>query len=142
MDLKFYLPVLIVVLSNTFYHICSKSTPENINIFASLSVTYAVGMVASLVIFFLTRQDTSLLAEYRHLTWTSFVLGLSVVGLEAGFILMYKAGWNVSTGQLVQSALLAIVLLVVGFLLYRESISLRQVIGVFVCMGGLYLMSN
>ena len=140
--MNIYIPILIVVVSNIFYHICTKSVPEGINTFAALTATYAVAAVSSLLLFFLTAKGTSLGSEYRQLNWSSLVLGVAIIGLEAGFILMYKAGWNVSTGQLVQSALLALVMLVVGFLLYRESISLRQVIGVFVCMGGLYLMSN
>lgn len=45
--MNMYLPVLIVVLSNTFYNICTKSTPEDLNPFASLSITYLVGAVIS-----------------------------------------------------------------------------------------------
>ena len=32
-------PVLLVVGANTFYHICSKSTPDNVQPFATLVVT-------------------------------------------------------------------------------------------------------
>jgi len=140
MDL--YIPVLIVVVSNTFYHICAKSSPSNINTFASLSVTYAVGAATALALYFLTQKNANLLAEYRQLNWASFVLGVAIVGLEAGFLLMYKAGWNVSTGQIVASALLEIVLVFVGLLMYGESITLQKLLGVAVCVGGLYLMSR
>ena len=46
-------PILIVVGATTFYHICAKSTPENANAFASLAITYGVGAVLSIVMFYL-----------------------------------------------------------------------------------------
>lgn len=140
--MELYIPVIIVVASNTIYHICAKSTPADANTFASLSVTYLVGAAAALAMFFVTRQNTSLLAEYSKLNWSSYALGLAIVGLEAGFLLMYKAGWNVSTGQLVASALLEVVLVAVGLLFYREAITLSKVLGIAVCMCGLFLISR
>lgn len=137
-----YIPIFIVVASNTLYQICAKSTPSAINTFASLSVTYGVGAVASLALYFLTQKNPNLLAEYQHLSWSSFALGIAIVGLEAGFILMYKVGWSVSTGQIVQSAFLALVLLVVGRLFYNEAITAQKLAGVLVCLAGLYLLNR
>lgn len=93
-------------------------------------------------LYFATQKNPNLLAEYHHLNWSSFVLGVSIVGLETGFILMYKAGWEVSTGQLVASALLAIVLIFVGYFLYKEAMTAQKIIGVVVCMAGLYLINK
>ena len=42
-------PIALIVISNIFYNICSKETPAAINPFASLTVTYIVGAVVSLV---------------------------------------------------------------------------------------------
>lgn len=137
-----YLPIIVVVLSNTFYHICAKSTPNEINPFASLSITYIVGAVASLGMFFLTRNGNGLLAEYRRINWSSFVMGIAVVGLEAGFLYMYKAGWNVSTGQIISSAILAVVLIFVGYLFYHEAITFQKIIGIAICMVGLYFINK
>ncbi|MBQ3404675.1 MAG: EamA family transporter [Oscillospiraceae bacterium] len=140
--MSMYIPVFIVVLSNTFYHICAKSIPEEINPFAALSVTYLVGAAACLVLFFVTQSSHNLFAEYRHLNWSSFVLGIAIVGLEAGFIYMYKLGWNVSTGQLVASTLLAIVLIFVGWLIYHEILTAEKIIGILICMVGLYFINK
>ncbi len=140
--MNLYVPVFIVVLSNTVYQICAKSTPPNINTFASLSVTYTVGAAASVILYFITQRDANLLAEYRQLNWSSFVLGLSVVALEAGFILMYKVGWSVSTGQIVQSAFLAVVLILVGYFFYKEPITVQKAMGTLICLAGLYLINR
>ena len=137
-----YLPIVLIVLSNVFYHICSKETPAAINPFASLTVTYAVGLLASLLLFFITGKGSGLLAEYRHVNWAVIVFGLSIVGLEAGYIAMYKAGWNISTGSLIASVLLALALIVVGTLIYRETITLRKLVGVLICLVGLYFINH
>ncbi len=137
-----YLPIILIVLSNVFYHICSKETPAAINPFASLTVTYAVGFLVSLVLFFLTGKGSGLLQEYRHVNWAVVVFGLSIVGLEAGYIAMYKAGWNISTGSLIASVLLAIALIAVGALLYKEAVTPRKVAGVLICLLGLYFINH
>lgn len=140
--MNLYIPMLVVVLSNIFYHICSKSTPENIDPFASLTVTYAVGALCSAVLFFALNKGGNLLAEYKAVNWSTIILGIAIVGLEAGFIYMYKAGWNISTGQLVESAVLSICLIFVGALLYSESISLSKLAGIALCLGGLFLINR
>lgn len=140
--MKMYLPVFIVVISNTFYNICAKSTPEDLSPFASLSVTYLVGAVTAAALYFLTTKKPDLLAEYGKLNWTSFVLGLCVVGLEAGFIFMYRAGWPISSGQVVSSIALSIVLVFVGAFAYKESISFSRIAGILICMAGLFLVTK
>ncbi|MBE6752840.1 MAG: hypothetical protein E7559_00550 [Ruminococcaceae bacterium] len=141
-QLYIYIPVIVVVLSNTLYHISAKSAPAEINPFASLSVTYLVGAVASLLMYFVTRTEGSLFDEYHHLNWSSFVLGIAIVGLEAGFLYMYRMGWEISTGQIVTSAVLAAVLIVVGWLFYHEALTLTKVAGIAVCLVGLYLINK
>lgn len=137
-----YWPIALIVLSNIFYHVCSKSTPEQINPFASLTVTYAVGAVLSGILYYVMNRGGSLVQEYHHLNWSSIVLGLAVVGLEAGSIYMYKAGWDISMGQLVHSSILAICLLLVGYFFYHEAITGTKVAGIVICMVGLYFINK
>ena len=135
-------PILLVVLSNTVYQICAKSVPEGIHPLASLTVTYAVGAVVSAILYFALNRDGNLLREYSHLNWAPFALGLVIVGLEVGFIYAYKAGWQVSTASLVQSAFLAVTLIAVGLLLYREAITVNKVIGIVICLIGLFFINK
>jgi len=135
-------PILVVVASNTVYNICTKSTPEGVNGFASLAITYGVAAACSVAMFYLTAEQKNLVAELGKTNWTAWLLGLSVVGLEFGFICMFRAGWKISNGQLVASVGLSCVLLVVGLLLYREVITMRQIIGVAVCAVGLAMIAK
>ena len=113
----------------------------HLNAFATLTVTYLVGALASGVLFFVTGNGASLLQEYGRLNWASFLLGLVIVGLEAGWIYAYKAGWPVSTAFIVQSAILAGFLLLVGYLLYHEPLAWNKIAGVVICLIGLYVIN-
>lgn len=130
-------PMALLILCNTTYQVCAKSVPEKMNPFASLTVTYLVGAAASALLFFALGERTGILKEYSKLNWAPFVLGIVIVGLEAGWIYAYKAGWQVSTAFVVQSAFLAASLLVVGYLLYHEAVTWNKIIGVVICMIGL-----
>lgn len=134
-------PIALVVLSNVIYHICAKSVPENLNPMASLTVSYLVGAVVSGILYFVLNKDGNLLAEYRKLNWAPFILGVVIVGLEVGFIYVYKAGWTVSTASIVQSAFLAVALVIVGALLFKEHVTWNTVIGIAVCLAGLCIIN-
>ena len=134
-------PLCLVVLSNVMYQICAKSVPDKLNPLASLTVTYTVGALVSLVLYFSLGRNFDLIGEYKKLNWAPFVLGLSVVGLEVGFIYCYKVGWSISILQIVQGAILAMILIVVGYFAYKESLSWNKIAGIVVCMAGLGLIN-
>lgn len=135
-------PIIIVITANTFYNISTKSTPGGINAFASLSITYLVAALLSVVMFWVTDHQKNFLAEISKTNWTSPVLGIAVVALEFGYISIYRAGWKISRASLVANIGLAVVLLILGIFFYRENISARQIIGMLVCLAGLFLISN
>ena len=130
-------PLALVVLSNVIYQICAKSVPEGMNPFASLTITYLVSAVVSGILFFSLSREPDLFQEYAKTNWVPFVFGLVLVGLEVGFIYAYKAGWQVGTAQIVQSALVAVILIAVGYFLYQETISWNKILGIVVCLVGL-----
>lgn len=134
-------PIALVVLSNVVYQICAKSVPEGMNPFASLTVTYLVGAAASGMLFFLLGRGGSLIQEYQKINWAPIVLGVVIVGLEAGWLYAYKAGWQVSTGFIVQSAFLAAALVFVGHLLYNEALTWNKLLGVGICLVGLVFIN-
>ena len=134
-------PVALVITANVFYQICAKSVPHEIDPFASIIVTYLVGAAVSTLLYFVLGPGESLAKEFGKLNWAPFVLGFAIVGLEAGWIYAYKAGWQVSTGFIVQSAFLAIVLLFVGYFLYREALTWNKILGIVICLIGLVFIN-
>lgn len=140
--MSLYWPIALVVGSNVLYHICAKSTPERLDPFAALTLTYIIGAIISTVCYFAFNPGTNILDQTHHVNWVPFVLGVAIVGLEVGNIYMYKVGWNINTGSMVQSVILAIALIIVGFLLYKEAITFNKVIGIAICLIGLYFINK
>ena len=138
----FIWPIALIVASNIVYQICSKSFPHDMNPFAALTITYGVGAISSLVLYYTLNANANFLKEYTHINWAPFVLGIVIVGLEVGFIYAYKTGWAVSTACVVQNSFLAIALIFVGYLLYKEAINTSKIIGILICMVGLYFINK
>ena len=137
-------PIGLVILSNIMYQICAKEVPSEMNAFASLTVTYSVAALASLIFFFVlggSSDGAGLLGEYGKINWAPFGLGIVIIGLEVGWIFAYKAGWEVSTGFIVQSSLLAIFLIVLGYFLYHEALTWNKIVGVLICLIGLVFIN-
>ena len=131
-------PLLLIIISNCFYNICTKSIPENADAFGTLVITYIAGALIAFVMFLSHSGDFSI---SRNFNWPSVILGLAIVGLEAGYVYLFRSGWQISKGSLTANICLAIVLLFVGFFMYGEKISIRQIIGALVCMAGLYMIN-
>ena len=76
-------PLILVVASNTVYHICAKSLPESVDPLASLTVTYLIGSIFSGILYFVTnRGGANLLHEYSQMNWAPYLLGLTVDRFE------------------------------------------------------------
>ena len=133
-------PLLIVVGANTIYNISTKSTPSDVNAFASLATSYFIAMLGSVVMFFITSDSKNLLVEVSKTNWSALALGIAIVGLEFGYICIYRAGWKIGVASLVANISLACVLLLVGLFVYKEVITLKQLLGMGICTIGLMLI--
>ena len=134
-------PIALVVLSNTLYQVCAKSVPEGMNPLASLTVTYLIGAVISCAMYYILNRDADLFREIRLTNWAPVVLGVVIVGLEVGFIYAFRAGWQVSAAQIVSSAMVAVIMIFVGYLLYHEAITWNKIAGIIICLAGLVLIN-
>ena len=134
---SFIWPIALVILSNVVYQICAKSVSDEIHPMAALTATYLVAALASAILYYVMSPHGNLLKEYGKLNWAPAALGIAIIGLEGGWIYAYKAGWQVNTGFIVQSAFVSVVLLFVGYLLYHEAITWNKLVGLVICLIGL-----
>ena len=100
-------------------------------------VTQTIG---SVVMFFLTSDSKNLLVELSKTNWSALALGIAIVGLEFGYICIYRAGWKIGVASLVANISLACVLLLIGLFVYKEVITLKQLLGMGICAVGLMLI--
>ncbi len=140
--MNMYFPIGLIVVSNIFYHVCAKSSPSRMDPFALLVVAYALCAIISLAMYFITNHGGSLVQEFTYTNWTVIVMGFAIVGLEAGNIFMYRVGWNINTGYLLHSAIFAVALLIVGYLIYKEAVTVNKAVGVLACLAGIYFINR
>ncbi|MFA9396820.1 MAG: hypothetical protein ACERKV_00945 [Clostridiaceae bacterium] len=137
-----YLPIIMVVLSSLCYHISQKSIPTGINPIVSLIVTYFVATVISIIFFVAFVPETSLIESVKTTNWASILLGFAIVGLEMGYLLSYRVGWNISVASLLSNTLVALLLIPIGYYFFKDSISISSISGVVLCIAGLILISK
>ena len=135
-------PIALISISNVIYQICSKSFPEKANTMLSLTFTYITSAVISFALYFFFGRNEGIAAEMNRFNWTTYLMGLAIVGVEVGFIYAYKVGWEISTTSLVEFGISGILMLFIGFLVYSESITIRKIIGVLVCFLGVFLINT
>ena len=136
-----FYPIAIIVISNILYNICTKSTPKEVNAFAALTITYLIAAAVSFITFFISAKGKNIFTEFSKTNWTTFVLGLVIVGLELGYILAFRNGWAMNTASVTANITLAVALIIVAAVFYKESITLKQIAGIVLCGGGLVLIN-
>ena len=134
-------PIIIIVAANILYNICTKSTPSEVNAFAALTITYLIAAAVSFLTFFITSKNKNIFTEFSKTNWTSFVLGVVIIGLELGYILAFRNGWAMNTASVTANITLAVALIFVSFIFYKETITLKQIAGIILCGGGLVLIN-
>lgn len=136
-------PMLLILISFVTYHLVTKGLRADINPFLFLVPVYAVALAVSAALAFLPGADaaggTGLASRDLIL---AFILGLALVGIEAGFILAYRAGWAVSLAPTVANVAVAVVLLPVALLVLREKVSPVNLAGLGLAVLGLALMAQ
>jgi multidrug transporter EmrE-like cation transporter len=138
----YYIPIVLTIVANVFYHITQRYTSEKINPFFSLSITYIVAFVVSTIMYLVTRKNVTVLGELRCINSATPLLGICIVFLELGFLLAYRAGWNVGTASIISTVMVTIVLVPIGLFVFRESISMKNIAGIILCILGIILLNN
>lgn len=135
-------PLFLLIGSNLVYQSCAKSSSKDANAFAILTVVYAIATALSLALYLIAgRGSGSFASNVKAMNWANFAMGAAIIGLEGGFICLYRAGWNISIGPIMSYTGVAIGLLIVGALFYGEHVTLRQVFGTLLCLAGIALVS-
>lgn len=134
--------IVLIVASNVIYNICQKSTPTRADPFSALFITYITAAVLTLALFFFNKNQQGFFQSLENLNWTSWALGIAIVGLEFGYLMAYRAGWKISVGSLVANIALALMLIPIGILFYKEGFGINKILGAIFCIVGLILINK
>jgi len=132
----------IAILCTVGYHLVLKLTPAGVNPLLSLMLTYALVTLVFGVILLVAPGGFEWRHEFRQLNWTALALAAVIVGLDLGFLYLYRGGFEVSLGALVTQSAAAMLLLVVGVAVFREKLTTANAVGLLLCLAGLWLVNR
>ena len=137
----FYFSITLAIASSALYHFTAKSTPSNVNFTASLLVTYAVAFFVTLLGFFFFPAKHGVIAEIKQLNWSSIGLAIAIVGIEFGFLLTYRAGWNLGIAAVLVNVVASLILVPVAIFLFKDRFAWINTLGILICLAGLVMLN-
>ena len=137
----FYFSITLAIFSSALYHFVAKSTPSDVNFSVSLLVTYTVAIGVTLIITLLFPAQNGFASELKNLNWASFLLAIAIVGIEFGFLLVYRSGWNLGLAAVLVNVAASLILVPVAIFVFKDRISWVNVVGIFVCLAGLVMLN-
>ena len=124
------------------YHLVLKLTPAGANPLVSLLATYLAVSAIFAIVLVGAPGEFAWRSEVRQLNWTAVALAVAIVGLDLGFLLLYRSGYAVSMGALVTQSAAALILLLIGVAAFRDRLSVANLVGLMLCLGGLWLVNR
>jgi len=136
----YYISAIVAITGAVGYQYFIKRVPGSINPIVSVMGMYITVLVLGLFLLPLFPAEGGLKAHIRQLSWIQIALAVTVMMIELGFLLMYRHGWNLSTGNLVTGAFVNVILLVLGVALLGEKFNFVNAIGIALCILGVVLI--
>lgn len=138
----FYLPVVLMILGTTTYHIAQKSVPVPVNPLFSLVINYLTALAGTLVLIPLYLPRTAGPWSLKTINWASAAVGGSIVGVKLAVLLAYRTGWRISVLSVIGNIASALLLVGVGLVFFHEHLSTKNLAGIVLCLVGLALVTQ
>lgn len=136
----FYLSMIISVISIIFYQLLQKSIAVNINPVVSVIITYSIAIIFSIMLMPYVPSSKGFLESLKDANYASYLLGIAVVGIEIGFLLVYRSGWKLGLASGFSSTVSTTILVLVGIIVFKEQLSPLKIIGLACCIAGMILV--
>ena len=137
----YYFSITLAILSSALYHFSAKSTPSNVNFAISLVVTYAAALGITLIATLFLPAKKGLAFELKQLNWASFLMALAIVGIEFGFLLVYRSGWNLGIAAVLVNVIASLILVPVAIFVFKDKLNGVNILGILVCLAGLVMLN-
>lgn len=137
----FYFSISLTIASSALYHFTQKQIPAGVNPAVSVIVTYVISLLLCFGLLFLMPPENGLMAALKQLNWASYYLALSLVGLEVGFLLVYRAGWNIGIAAVLTNVAASLILVPVALFVFKDKLSLINIMGIPLCLAGLVMLN-
>jgi uncharacterized membrane protein len=139
---SYVLSMVLLASSIALYQIAQKYVPKGLSAWSTLAWAYLVALVICLFAAFLDKNDKGMLETFKNSNWAVWAVGLTVVGIELGFLLALRAGWKLAGSGLIANTFALLISVPVALFLVREKWSLLNFSGLVLCIVGLFLVTR
>lgn len=132
-----YIPVVVVIVSAALYHMSQKLASRGGNPWRMLAAAYFLAFLVSLL---LSKpwQDVGGWGTDLRASWGPIVLlGLACVGIEGGYMIAYRMGWNITSLWIHTALGSSAAVLGLGALFFHEGVTTRSLAGWGIALVGL-----
>ena len=130
--------IALVAVSLVAYQLAQRANTAGANPWVPLLVAYVVG--AALCVAALAATSDLGLDALRAAPRGSLLLGVSIVGIEFGYLEAQRSGWHPASVGLVGNISATVILAVVAALFLDDRLTLRESAGIGCCGVGLALL--
>jgi hypothetical protein len=131
--------VLLAAGGGVIYHVSAKSVPRD----AAPSLVLLVAYMTALSVSGLAHVSLHMPGDIRssRLVHPGILgLGVGAAMIELGYLLAYRGAWPVSITPVVVNSIVATFLIPVGLMAFDEHVSVPRVVGVVLCLTGVWLL--
>lgn len=135
-------PTILVIAATITYQFAQKLSDKSIPAGLVFTSVYFLAFLSSFCfhIFFENRIMTS---DFQKLfSWPVIFIALGVMGIEYGFLYLYKMGAPLSTTLITTNAIVTMTLLLIGVFYFKEHLTLIKGAGLCLIVIGLYLLKK
>ena len=137
-----FLALTVAITGQVLYHVTQKSVSAGAHPVVSLVAFYLVAAALSLPLLWLFPLTAPVMEEVGRLNWAVYGVAASIVLIEVGFLLAYRAGGNLSNSFVLTASAVTVALFLAGLVAFGERASATQVTGIVLCLAGVWLVSR
>jgi hypothetical protein len=138
----YYLSMLTAIAGLVTYQLFMRAAPRGVNPWGLMAMVYFIAGTACVVAAAVWRRFVAPAEPLPGLTsvGAAALIAVSVILIEIGYLLVYRAGWSISIGPGVAQAVTLSLLFLVGVTAFGERFTIGKLSGVLLCLGGLWLL--
>ena len=137
-----WVSIALVVVGNIVYQLGQRAIPRDANPVVATLAAYLIAFAVTLGTIPFLARGVAFGSAWQKLDGSTILVAFGIVAVELGFLLVYRAGWAISTAPLLANAIVAVVLLGIGAVAFKEPITVARAAGILLCLAGLWLVAR
>lgn len=133
----------VVIVSIAVYQTNMKLVSGALNPLHVLVTIFSTALLCTLLAikFVPALQTTTTEPFLSNFPYSAVIVGLAIVGVELGYLLMFRSGCHLASAPLVTMGGAAVLLTIIGAILFSQPLTARTIAGLVIVISGLYILS-